>query len=508
MSSVSRRGFLAGAALLGAGSLLGCSASAKEDGSAAVSWDEEAEVVIIGGGGSGLAAAISAVQAGSTAVVFEKGSATGGSSALSGGCVQAADTPNQKAEGIEDAAENHAEMIIQTACGNVDEDLVRAMTAGGADVIAWFEDLGMVWDPHISCQGQIPYANNEKLYVPRGHEPLGGMGSATGVALTDVLLASAQELGVDIRLKTPVTQIIRDEASGDVVGVVADGKNVKANKGVVICAGGIDRGEELARKYSPYQSWNLAAATASCCATNTGDGIQMGLEVDAAFRGPSGPVSGNNMGCGIYRGETYPCVFVNPAGKRFVAEDGAYGYYALMDYEERMKFGGDKPIWCITDANGMAEAESHPWTSVAGIPVYKDTELLIQAESIEELAEMINPEIAENIVSTVAEWNTMIERDGKDTMFNRDSGIAPLTQAPFYAALVLPGGSLGCTGGLQINTRAEVVDNAGNVIPRLYAAGLSSSGWLGRFYPGSGTALLGAYYWGRVAGANAAGATA
>ena len=46
----------------------------------------------------------------------------------------------------------------------------------------------------------------------------------------------------------------------------------------------------------------------------------------------------------------------------------------------------------------------------------------------------------------------------------------------------------------------QVLDVNNNPIPGLYAAGMASAGWVGPFYPGSGTALLGAIHFGRKAG--------
>ena len=64
--------------------------------------------------------------------------------------------------------------------------------------------------------------------------------------------------------------------------------------------------------------------------------------------------------------------------------------------------------------------------------------------------------------------------------------------------------NLGSLGGLKINVDTEVIDVNGNVIPHLYAAGLNAGGWIGPYYPGSGTAVIGTAHWGRKAGAKAA----
>lgn len=48
-------------------------------------WDESYDVVVVGGGFAGLAAAYSAEKAGSSVVLVEKLSTTGGNSAINGG---------------------------------------------------------------------------------------------------------------------------------------------------------------------------------------------------------------------------------------------------------------------------------------------------------------------------------------------------------------------------------------------------------------------------------------
>ena len=46
--------------------------------------------------------------------------------------------------------------------------------------------------------------------------------------------------------------------------------------------------------------------------------------------------------------------------------------------------------------------------------------------------------------------------------------------------------------------------SSGEPIAHLFAAGTNSGGWLGPYYPGSGTCLQGTLNWGRIAGASAA----
>ena len=117
-------------------------------------------------------------------------------------------------------------------------------------------------------------------------------------------------------------------------------------------------------------------------------------------------------------------------------------------------------------------------------------------ETIAELAGKIGVN-AKNLERTINIWNEDMAT-GVDTQYHRQSGLAPIT-GPFYA---FEEGflNLGSIGGLRINLDTQVLDVNGNVIPNLYAAGMASAGWIGQFYPGSGTALLGCVHFGRKAG--------
>ncbi len=68
--------------------------------------------------------------------------------------------------------------------------------------------------------------------------------------------------------------------------------------------------------------------------------------------------------------------------------------------------------------------------------------------------------------------------------------------------------NLGSCGGLKINTKCQVIDVNGQVIPHLYAGGMAAGGFTGPYYPGSGTAVLVTVVLGRIAGENAAKETA
>ena len=60
--------------------------------------------------------------------------------------------------------------------------------------------------------------------------------------------------------------------------------------------------------------------------------------------------------------------------------------------------------------------------------------------------------------------------------------------------------NIGSIAGLNVNVNLEVLDNLDRPIKGLYAAGQNAGGWIGEYYPGSGTALGGSLHQGRRVG--------
>lgn len=73
----------------------------------------------------------------------------------------------------------------------------------------------------------------------------------------------------------------------------------------------------------------------------------------------------------------------------------------------------------------------------------------------------------------------------------------PIATAPFYAFRI-SSGMLNTSGGIRINTNAQVVDDRYKPIAGLYAAGVCTSGWDGEVY-GNGTCQANALFCGRTA---------
>ncbi len=207
-------------------------------------------------------------------------------------------------------------------------------------------------------------------------------------------------------------------------------------------------------------------------------------------------------------------------GKRFVNE--AHGYY---DYVSAMVAAvpQDEAVcsWLVCDHRflrryGLGHARPAP------LPVgpHVRSGYLKQGATLEALADACGIDPA-GLRATVSDFNKHA-RNGQDpafgrgsTPFNRKQGdpghkgpnpcVAPIEHGPFYAVKVQPG-CFGTFAGLRTDGNAQVLDEAGQPIAGLYAAGTDMASVFGGWYPSGGINLGPALTFGYVAGRHIAGA--
>ena len=263
---------------------------------------------------------------------------------------------------------------------------------------------------------------------------------------------------------------------------------------------------------------------------NTGDGINMALQVGAALW---------HMNCASWRAViktpqlAFSCnhlpkgeIFVDKRGKRFASEvyrGHAFGY-DLIGYETASLRYTRIPLYWIFDEKrkqaGPVASGVGPCNPPGGIPgpaFYEwsqdnEAELakgwLVKANSLWELANKIaqDPDdqemmSASALEETVRSYNRYCEL-GEDLEFGRPRPtLVPLTDPPYYAVKLWPG-STNTQGGPKRNSKAQVVRPDNTPVPRLYSAGELGSFWSMLAQNGGGTGE--AYASGRIAGANAA----
>ena len=478
-------------------------------------FDYEVDVVVCGYGGAGGCAALESVRNNAKTLVLERASDGGGSTALSscemylGG---SGGTSLQQACNFEDSTENMINYIEASLEGKGDPQKIKLYAENAADHFEWVKSLGVSYKEAVHL-GRIvvPESNESLLYtgnervspfcdvaepIPRGHVP-SHEGDFGGKIFFDALRQALNTSDADISCDSRARGLVVNE-DNEIVGVAFKKDNrmqyAKANKGVILSAGGFVMNEEMIASYLPFQT-SFAAPYGN--PWDKGDGIQMGMSINANI------INMDEAFFGVY---FYPPesltngIFINVQGKRFVNEDsyGArIGYFCSQQKNQK--------IYMV-----IQNEDFDPSIYMNKLPI------LAVAETIDELEAEAGFESG-SISSTINKYN-LFARNGEDQDFKKDpKWLKEFSKPPFaiidYSfenqaspAYSDKNGPLMFTlGGLETLPTGEVLDIDGNVIPKLYAAGRTTAGLprTGKGYA-SGMSVGDATFFGRMAGISAA----
>lgn len=444
--------------------------------------DTSTDIVIVGAGGAGLTAAIEATNQGTKVIVVEKNAFMGGNTNYATGGMNAAGTKYQEAKGIKDSPELFYADTMKGGHKLNDPALLKVFTEKSAETLYWLESLGADMSEVGRSGGQS---------VDRIHKGPGGM--PIGSHLIDVFSNQVDKLGIEVRLNTRAVEILTD-ANGAAVGIKVENKDgitydINA-KAVILASGGFGANPELVEKYKPelkgFGTTNQPGAT--------GDALAMVEKIDVALKDieqiqthPTVVPIINEMITEGIRGDG--AILVNHAGKRFINELETRDVVskAILSQEKSTAF-------LVLDKQVFDKASTYE--------KYKGQGLLKEAGSISELAKMMGIDASE-LENTINTYNGYV-KEKSDPDFGRTSLDVELTQSPYYYVEVAP--AIHHTmGGLKINTNTEVINNSGNIVPGLYAAGEVAGGVHGGNRIG-GNAVTDITVFGRIAGARAAAA--
>lgn len=441
---------------------------------------QQADIVVIGAGGAGMTAAIQAVQDGATdVVVLEKMPVTGGNTTRSTGGLNACATKYQEAEGIEDSVDLFVEDTMKGGKELNNKELVTVMAENSAAAVDWVNEIG----GDLSVVGMFGGASVKRIHRPTDT-------SAVGPMLVKALNNKMAELNIPVLLETTAKQIIVND-EGAVSGVVAEDKDGNEMTidctAVILATGGFGGNAKMVEEYKP----SLAGFGTTNHAGATGDGIAMAKEVGAAF------VDMDQI-------QTHPTV--NPETQTMYTE-GVRGNGAILVNKEGKRFVNELETRDVVSAAILEQTDGQSYLvfdqavreSLAAIESYIKKGIVTEADTPEALGEAIGVDgaaLAETL-KTYAGYQAA----GKDDEFGRESMEFPLDQPKYYAALCAP--AIHHTmGGVQINTSCEVLNEEGNVIPGLFAAGEITGGVHGANRLG-GNAVTDIVVFGRIAGTGA-----
>ena len=443
------------------------------------------DVVIVGSGGAGLSAAIEAAKAGKSVAIVEKMPTVGGNTLISGGEMNAPGNWVQKNLGITgDSVEAYYNDTMKGGDNIGDPKLVHLMAEKALESAEWLRD-----DVHVEFLSdqlfQFGGHSFKRALIPKGH---------TGAELVSKLKAKAEELGVKIFLNVKAEELIQD-ANGRVTGTDKTKKEVTflATNGVVLTTGGFGSNIEMRKQYNKeYDERYKSTDTVG----TTGDGIVMAQKAGAALKNmeyiQTYPIANPKTGMISLLADTRfdGAILVNQEGKRFVeeldrrdviskailAQTGGYTYQIWND-----------KIDAISKTKEAHKAEYDELIREG---------LLVKADTIEEAAKFFDIDI-NNLKETIAKVNEYAKnKDDKD--FHHRGGLVSLEEGPYYIQKAVP--SVHHTmGGLVINEKAEVLNDKGEAIPGLYAAGELTGVIQGKNRLG-GNAITDIITFGRIAG--------
>ena len=473
---------------------------------AVTAWDLEADVVVIGFGATGACAAIEAAAGGARVLLFERGSGSGGASALSGGEIYiggGGGTDAQRAAGFEDSTEDFAAYLKAAGGPCVDEakcDLYAQEALGhyewlkAQDVpyrgnylpgkhIEPTDDSTLIWS---GSEAATPFRNLAKP-APRGHV-IQHMGWGGGRPLVDVLEAKARSLGVEVVTDARALALVQDgdRILGAVVRIDNQHRFVRAAKGVVLCTGGFVFNEDMRRRYCP-ETFRLSSPIGD---QDDGSGIELGVSAG----GDAIHMEQFFTTCPWTMPEPQACgVFVNRAGQRFINEDCYHGRVS--------RYAVDQPGSCVYLLLDMAHFDQPLEMAGMSIAGTGDTWEEVEAEL----------EMEPGTLSATMAFYNRHAREGRDPLFDKQAPVlVPLEQGPFVALelnFATTYFSFFTLGGLRTSTSGEVLGRDGKPVPGLFAAGRCTSGlpaW-GHGYS-SGLSLADCTFFGRQAGRKAASA--
>ena len=501
--------------------------TAVENDAAAEDSTVDADVVVVGAGGAGMTAAITAAAEGKSVVILESQSMVGGNSVRATGGMNAGKTVYQdenefgESAGVEKtlktAAEKYADnetitalaktvseqwaayqanptgyfdsvelMELDTMIGGKginDPELVETLCANSADAIDWLDEHGITLHNVSSFGGAS---------VKRIHRPVNAEGKTVSVGsyMIPLLQENCEKAGVKMMLDTTATEILTD-ANGAAVGVKAtgaSGETVTVNaKAVVLATGGFGANLDMVVKYKP----ELKGFMTTNAPGIQGQGIEMAEAIGAAT------VDMDQI-------QIHPTVEANTAA---LITEGLRGDGAILINEEGQRFIDEVGTRDVVSAAEIAQTGSYSWLVVdqamvdasSVIQGYIKKGYTVTGATYEELGKAMGVDAAA-FAETMEKWNGYVEAKN-DPDFGRTSFANPLNTAPYYAVKVTAGVHH-TMGGLKINANTEVLNEKGEVIPGLFAAGEVTGGVHGANRLG-GNAVADFTVFGRIAGAAA-----
>lgn len=474
------------------------------------------DLLIVGCGIAGMSAAVSALQAGLEVTLLERAPEEdfGGNSRWTEAYLRmkndAEVSDDFEEKFAQNAGANLDPNVLDAVVGEYqhwppyvkahalpDPELISHFANSVPPTIAWLKSFGLKFGP-------------QAIYLlTQSTTRIAAQGG--GLALIERLMKEAKTLGAEVLFRTTAVDLVR-ERDGRIAGVQVidpEGKRQEIRaRATLLASGGYEGNPEMMTHYMGTRAAHIRPVARGGY-YNKGEGIRMALAAGAAPAGDFGSYHAEPVDPRSRQPEAvvhiYPYgILVNKRGLRFVNEGPG-----MVDawYDPITRTVADQPdgiCWVMFDA----QVEEIPrWkTSIrSDVPP-------VEAGTLKELVEKLG--LPGTTLETIAAFNLAcpppagefkpFEPDHRATCglaLEKSHWSRPIDKAPFRAYPII---SANCFtfGGLKVNTHAQVLDNDGKVMPRLYAAG-ETVGLYHQVYTGSTSVLRGAVF-GRTAALHAA----
>lgn len=436
--------------------------------------NEKADIVVIGAGGAGMSAAIEAARSGKNVILLEKMPYTGGNTIRAFYGYNASNTQMQKKMGINDSYKDFLRDSLIAGHKQGDPALLEYLTYQSSNSMIWLNSIGAKL-PHIK---QFPGNSNARTHNPES-------GLYVGQEINKILLKEIRRQKIDLRLENEAVSLVTEK--GEVTGVRVVNRQgheyVLDAKAVIIATGGFGSAPELYVRHKP----SLYGSRSTSHPGATGDYFHLVSELDVSFKDLEVITSYSTIEAEI--GYYIPrsvrekgALLINDKGHRFVNELSKEEIIS----ERILAQGFNRKTWLLFDMDLLDQ----------------DTMKIkkIRGESLEELADALLID-RETLRNSVNKYNRFIDA-GFDHQYGRTSLSKKLNKPPYFAVDISPAIE-STVGGMEIDYLTRVIDNSGNPIPGLYAAGEATGGIHGKGLL-EGSLLTDAIVFGRLAGQSAA----
>ena len=395
------------------------------------------QLVIVGGGPAGLSAAIEAKDNGVEDVILvEKLDILSGNGKFDMNFFDIINTEAQKANGIEDSVEKFIEDKKDSVWDSAER--LQAQAEGASVVDGWLRNMGIQLNFNYSGRSHMAEAD-----------------AYAGEHIQDNLEKKVQELGVDVRTGTKGLDLIMED--GKATGIKVESKegtyDIKADA-VIVATGGFSHNKELLAEYAPgaerLATSNQMGATGDFVSVFQDHDIKMDhMDKLSVFKTI---ISGRRDLTGAGDG----FLLVNKNGERFVDESSASMVVgnAILDQE------GGKAFYIY---------DQRLYDSAYRLKKHNDLGYHVKADTLEELAEKLGVN-AENLKASVEGYNKGVTGEAADP-FRKEAFTETFgAEGPYYGVQVETAIHM-TKGGVVADEKAQVINNDGNVVDGLYAAG-------------------------------------